>query len=223
MKAMILAAGRGQRMLPLTQNQPKPMLDVNGKPLITYHLRALAKAGVKDVVINLSYLVDQVQDYLGDGKDYGVKIHYSVEAEPLETGGGIFKALPHFQNEPFIVINGDVWTDYPLETLKNKLNGHKAHLVLVDNPEHHINGDFYLQSNFIVPQGDTRLTYAGLGVYHPDLFANARTEKFPLLSVLRPAIEEHQVSGEHYQGLWLDVGTPERLQLLNSKQFSINA
>jgi len=215
MKAMILAAGRGERMRPLTETIPKPLLRVGGQCLIEYHLHALARAGVHDIVINYSWLGQQIVDYLGSGQRYGVAIVYSDESgAPLETAGGIIQALPLLDCEPFILINGDIWTDYDFSHLPRTLNG-KAHLVLVDNPAHHPAGDFALQSHILKNNGD-KLTYSGIGVYSPALFVGLTAGVRPLAPLLRAAIERGEISGEWYRGQWWDVGTPARLQQLDS-------
>lgn len=212
MKAMILAAGKGERMRPLTLHTPKPLLPVAGQPLIEYHLRALAAAGFTEVVINHAWLGQQIEDHLGDGSRFGLSIRYSPEGEPLETGGGIFKALPLLGEAPFLLVNGDVWTDYDLSRLRAPLQG-LAHLVLVDNPSHHGGGDFRLQGAQVVDGDDApgTLTFSGLSVLHPALFEGCRPGAFKLAPLLRQAMAAGQVSGEHYQGRWVDVGTQERL------------
>lgn len=212
MKAMILAAGKGERMRPLTLHTPKPLLPVAGQPLIEYHLRALAAAGFTEVVINHAWLGQQIEEHLGDGSRFGLSIRYSPEGEPLETGGGIFKALPLLGEAPFLLINGDVWTDYDLARLRTPLQG-LAHLVLVDNPGHHGRGDFRLQGSQVVDGDDApgTLTFSGLSVLHPALFEGCRPGAFKLAPLLRQAMAAGQVSGEHYQGRWVDVGTQERL------------
>ncbi|MBK5002734.1 nucleotidyltransferase family protein [Pseudomonas sp. S31] len=212
MKAMILAAGKGERMRPLTLHTPKPLLPVAGQPLIEYHLRALAAAGFTEVVINHAWLGQQIEDHLGDGSRFGLSIRYSPEGEPLETGGGIFRALPLLGEAPFLLINGDVWTDYDLARLRTPLQG-LAHLVLVDNPGHHGRGDFRLQGSQVVDGDDApgTLTFSGLSVLHPALFEGCRPGAFKLAPLLRQAMAAGQVSGEHYQGRWVDVGTQERL------------
>jgi len=214
MKAMILAAGRGARMQPLTDKTPKPLLKVGEHRLIEYHLFALAKAGFGDAVINVSHCAQQIMDQLGDGQRYGLKIHYSIEPMDggLETGGGIFKALPLLGDQPFLVVNSDIQTNFDFATLKNSLNQALAHLVLVDNPEFHPDGDFYLTNNQVTEHQGTRLTFAGIGVYHPQLFDGCKPGKFPLVQLLHQAIKQQQVTGEHHQGHWLDVGTPNRYQ-----------
>ena len=214
MKAMILAAGRGERMRPLTDTCPKPLLQVGNKRLIEYHIEALAAAGVESIIINLAYLGEQIQHYLGDGSRYGVKILYSPEAEALETGGGIFKALPLLGDDPFILVNGDVWADYDFSTLPKQISG-MAHLIMVANPEHNPSGDFSLSDNLLSATGDNKLTYSGIGVYHPHLFAGCEPGRFPLAPLLKKAMDEKQISGEYYRGKWVDVGTPQRLQELD--------
>lgn len=210
MKAMILAAGRGERMRPLTDTIPKPLIPVAGKPLIVHHLERLAQQGFQDVVINVSYLAEQIQTALGDGQQWGVNILYSYEAQALETGGGIFQALPLFGTDPFLVINGDVWTDYPLAALRDRTVS-LAHLVLVDNPSHHPQGDFYLIGQRVVNGGEQRLTFSGIGIYHPHLFNECRPGAFRLAPLLFAAINTGNISGEHYTGVWHDIGSPERL------------
>lgn len=213
MRAMILAAGRGERMRPLTDHTPKPLLPVAGKPLIEYHIEALARAGVDSIVINVAWLGQQIVDTLGSGERFGVELRFSRE-EPaaLETAGGIHRALPLLGDEPFVVVNGDVWTDYPLAGLTQPAG--LAHLVLVDNPPHHEQGDFVLDDGRIVDGGGQRLTFSGIGVYHPSLFAGLPDGPQPLGPLLRAAIARGQVSGEHYRGRWVDVGTPARLEQL---------
>jgi len=214
MKAMILAAGRGERMRPLTDTTPKPLLSAGGKRLIEYHLEALAKAGFDEIVINHAHLGEQIEEVLGNGERYGVSIRYSAEGKALETGGGIFRALPLLGKEPFLVINGDVWCDYPLERLRNR-SIQQAHLILVDNPPQHPEGDFVLRDGQVLDEQGARLTFSGIGVYHPILFAGCMDGAFALAPLLRRAMEEGAVSGEHYQGRWFDIGTPERLQQLD--------
>ncbi|MDH5547265.1 MAG: nucleotidyltransferase family protein [Gammaproteobacteria bacterium] len=214
MKAMILAAGRGERMRPLTDNIPKPMLELGGKTLIEYHLDSLKEAGVSEFVINLAYLGEKIVEKLGDGSDYGVSIEYSREGEALETGGGIFKALPLLGEEPFILVNGDVWTDFPFATFTNR-KIEEAHLVMVSNPEHHPRGDFFFENDRVYAEGQPRLTYSGIGIYHPQLFKNCSPGRFPLAPLLRAAMARNAVSGEHYAGIWSDIGTPERLYALD--------
>jgi len=213
-KAMILAAGRGERMRPLTDHTPKPLLEVGGKALIEHLIEALATAGFHELVINTAHLGAQLPARLGDGGRYGVAIEWSPEPEgALETGGGIMQALPRL-GERFVVVNGDIWTDYPFVRLR-QVPAVLAHLVLVDNPLHHAHGDFALNDGRVAVEGRTRLTFSGIGVYHRDLFRDCRPGKFPLAPLLRVAMGENQVSGEHYRGRWVDIGTPERLQELD--------
>ncbi|HQU15258.1 MAG: mannose-1-phosphate guanylyltransferase [Chromatiales bacterium 21-64-14] len=211
MKAMILAAGRGERMRPLTDHTPKPLLPVAGRGLIEYQVEALVRAGFTDLVINLAHLGEQIRRVLGDGARYGASIRYSTEGPAaLNTGGGILNALPLLAPDPFLVINGDLWTDYPYGQLPRAPEG-LAHLVLVDNPPHHPGGDFALCDAKVVGGGGHRLTFSGIGVYRPALFAAEAPGVFPLAPVLRRAMDLGHVSGEHYRGQWVDVGTPERL------------
>lgn len=212
MKAMILAAGKGERLRPLTLHTPKPLIRAGGRPLIEYHLRALAAAGFTEIVINHAWLGQQIEDHLGDGSRFGVSIQYSAEGEPLETGGGIFKALPLLGDNPFVVVNGDIWTDYDFAGLRQPVVG-LAHLVLVDNPAHHTAGDFYLNGAQVldaVPGVDT-LTYSGIAVLSPALFSGAQAGAFKLAPLLRNAMAAGAVTGERLQGQWVDVGTHERL------------
>ncbi len=212
MRAMILAAGKGERMRPLTLTTPKPLISVAGVPLIEYHLRALARAGIEDVVINHAWLGEKIEAHLGDGERFSLHITYSRESQPLETGGGIFRALPHLGDEPFVVVNGDVFTDYDFANMPQTLDG-LAHLVLVDNPEHHPEGDFLLQDGQVqVPSTSVdTLTYSGIAVLHPQLFADSAAGAFKLAPLLRFAMRDGDVSGEQFDGHWIDVGTPERL------------
>ncbi|MBM6447795.1 MULTISPECIES: N-acetylmuramate alpha-1-phosphate uridylyltransferase MurU [Pseudomonas] len=212
MKAMILAAGKGERMRPLTLTTPKPLVRAGGVPLIEYHLRALAAAGFDEIVINHAWLGQQIEDYLGDGSRYGVHIQYSPEGEPLETGGGIFRALPLLGDEAFVVVNGDIWTDYDFSVLHQPIVG-LAHLVLANNPDHHPAGDFQLidgQVRDAQPDVAT-LTYSGIAVLHPQLFEGCSAGAFKLAPLLRSAMANGQVSGERLNGQWVDVGTHERL------------
>lgn len=217
MKAMILAAGRGERMRPLTDTVPKPLLQVGGKPLIAYTIELLKAGGIDEIVVNYAHLGQQIVDYLGDGNEFGVSIQYSDESSgALETGGGIYKALSLLDDRPFVVINSDVWTDFPIERLPRELPG-LAHLVMVDNPSHHADGDFYLEQTMVNLNQGRKLTFSGIGVYSPRLFDGVTGNKFPLAPILRDAIVKKQVTGEYYQGKWLDVGTPERLEALNEQ------
>ncbi|UUW70468.1 N-acetylmuramate alpha-1-phosphate uridylyltransferase MurU [Pseudomonas oryzihabitans] len=210
MKAMILAAGKGERMRPLTLTRPKPLIEVNGRPLIEHHIQALAAAGITDLVINHAWLGDQLEAVLGDGSRLGVSIRFSAEGEPLETGGGIFRALPLLGSEPFMLINGDIRTDVDFAALALPA-GCLAHLVLVDNPVHHPSGDFGLVDGQITLEALEKLTYSGIAVLHPQLFSECTAGAFKLVDVLRPAIVAGQVSGQRLAGRWVDVGTLERL------------
>jgi N-acetyl-alpha-D-muramate 1-phosphate uridylyltransferase len=215
LKVMILAAGRGERMRPLSDTTPKPLLEAGGKPIIVHLIERLVRAGLRELVINHSHLGEQIEQSLGTGDRYGARILYShEEGGGLETGGGIFKALPLIKSDPFAVINGDIWTDFPFERLLHPLKG-LAHLVLVDNPPQHSQGDFSLLDGRVDASGETRLTFSGIGVYARDMFAGCRPGKFPLAPLLRAAMEHGQVSGEHYTGLWRDIGTPARLKGLD--------
>lgn len=225
MKAMVLAAGRGERMRPLTLDRPKPLLEVAGMPLIGHHLHALAMAGIRDVVVNLSWLGDQIRSALGDGSRYNVRIQYSEEGpEPLETGGGIFRALPLLGSGPFMVLNGDVWTDFPYAKLRESLRpADLAHLVLVENPAHNPRGDFTLRSGRIVEETDgpaaerERLTFSGVGIYRPELFSACKDGAFKLAPLLRAAARSDRVGGELHDGEWMDIGTPLRLEELDRR------
>ncbi len=217
---MILAAGRGERMRPLTDNLPKPLLKVADKMLIEYHLEKLKSAQITDVVINHAWLGNKIEQALGDGSRYGLNITYSAETEALETAGGIINALPLLRGvndeaDAFIVINGDIYCDYDISILPSTLSG-LAHLVLVNNPPHNPQGDFVLKTTGAVEtEGDNKLTFSGIGVYHPDLFKDYPNGKLALVPILRKAMEQHQVTGESHQGIWHDIGTPERLSELD--------
>ena len=215
MKAMILAAGRGERMRPLTDRAPKPLLEAAGKPLIQYHIEALREAGFTELVVNHAHLGAQIVARLGDGRAFGVRIDYSPEpGGALETGGGIRQALPLLGEGAFVVVNADIWTDYPYRRLRREPEG-LAHLVLVDNPDYHRDGDFQLNVDQVSAEGDTRLTFSGIGLYRPELFAAVPQGRFPLAPLLRSAMQAGQVSGEHYRGRWMDIGTAERLAELD--------
>lgn len=217
MKVMLLAAGRGERMRPLTDTTPKPLLKAGPRTLIEHHLHALAAAGHRDIVINVAWLGEQIQRLVGDGRRYGVSVQYSEEPyPPLETAGGIVQALPLLGAAPFAVINADIWTDYPFTRLPTQIEG-QAHLILVDNPEHHRQGDFALANHFVLSEGETRYTYSGMGVYHPRMFASLAPGRRPLAPLLREAMKQQQVTGEHYPGCWHDIGTPERLAELDAQ------
>ncbi|MEJ2576362.1 MAG: nucleotidyltransferase family protein [Gammaproteobacteria bacterium] len=214
--AMILAAGRGERMRPLTDRLPKPLLEVGGKALIVWHIERLAAAGLRRIVINHAHLGHLIEQTLGDGGRWGVSIRYSAEGEgrALETGGGIFHALPLLGDGPFLVVNGDIWTDVDPGALA--LAGEDlAELLLVDNPPHHPEGDFRLIGDRVAAEGRPRLTFAGVGVYRPGLFAGCRPGAFPLAPLLRAAMAAGRVGGQHHLGGWVDVGTPARLAQLD--------
>lgn len=232
MKAMILAAGRGLRMRPLTDETPKPLLEVNGQSLIVYQIKALAKIGVRDIVINISYLAEKIQSALGNGSQFNVNIIYSFEKEALDTGGGIFRALPFLGEEPFIILSSDIFTSYPLVQLLNRINhGNKhlnktlAHLVMVPNPIYYPVGDFAMQINkdseeygLLLREGKEKLTFGSIGVLQPRLFQDypiPGNSIFPIGPVLFEAIDQGLVTGECYKGLWFNVGTPEQLSELN--------
>lgn len=218
MRAMILAAGLGTRLRPLTLHTPKPLLEVGGKPLIVWHIEALARAGVADIVINTAWLGDKLVDALGDGSQFGVKISWSHEDEPLETAGGIQKALPLLGSEPFILVNGDVWTRFDLTALVHKALGEDlGHLVLVQNPLQHPHGDFVLENGRITQHGKQKLTFAGISLLSPKLFESLSAGKAPLAPILRQAMDAGQISGECLQTHWVDVGTIERLAELDQQ------
>ena len=219
MKAMILAAGRGERMRPLTDHIPKPLLKVGGKSLIVWHLERLAKAGFKEVVINHAHLGEQIEQVLGDGSVWGLNVQYSPETSALETAGGIANALPLLGDAPFLVVNGDVFTEIDFGALQ-LVSPNLAHLVMVDNPPQHPDGDFVVDSGKVTNQGNHKLTFSGIGIYHPALFVDVeRGQAAKLAPLLRSAMIKGLVTGEHYQGIWHDIGTPERLSFLD-KQLS---
>ena len=227
MKALVFAAGLGERMRPLTDHTPKPLLQAGGKPLIAWHLEKLAAVGVTEVVVNTSWLADRFPAALGDGSRWGLRLHYSHEgAVPLETGGGMLHALPLLGDAPFIAVNGDIWTDYDFARLPRQPRG-DAHLVLVDNPAHHPQGDFAPGADGLLSSdGATKLTFSGIGVYRPRFLTDWRAAigdvpgadetppRFRLAPLLRAAMDRGAVSGEHHAGRWTDVGTPQRLQEL---------
>jgi MurNAc alpha-1-phosphate uridylyltransferase len=217
MRAMLLAAGRGERMRPITDSTPKPLVQVGGRPLIAWHLAALARAGIREVVINLSWLGAQVRATLGDGRDYGVSITYSDEGPvPLETGGGIFRAVPLLGPGPFLVVNADIWTDIDFAALALEEHAH-ARLLLIPNPPHHPRGDFGLEGDLVVTRDTDRYTYSGVGVYRPEFFGGCTSGRFPLLPLLNRAIAAGLVRGEVHRGEWCDVGTVERLASLDAR------
>jgi N-acetyl-alpha-D-muramate 1-phosphate uridylyltransferase len=217
MKAMILAAGRGERMRPLTDSKPKSLLEVRGKALIVRLIEALAHAGLRDLVINHAYLGRMIETSLGDGARFGARIRYSPEAEALETAGGIAKALPLLGDEAFVVVNGDIFCDFDFGVLARHALGEKlAHLVLVANPPHHPQGDFFLDGAEVGTSGEHMWTFSGIGLYRPALFASVTPgAKGQLAPLLRAAMAHKRVTGEVHRGMWHDVGTPERLAALN--------
>lgn len=215
MKAMILAAGRGLRMQPLTDHTPKPLLNLRGEPLIVHMIKNLAANGFADIVINISHLADQFIAVLGNGEQFNVNIQYSHEPEALETGGGIIKALPLLGTKPFLVVSADIWTRYPFIQLHNQSNTELAHLVLVPNPSFHLEGDFALYENKISAKHSPKYTYGNIGVFHPNIFKNLLPNYLPLFQLLRPLINDKQISGEIYQGEWDNIGTADQLKKLN--------
>lgn len=214
---MILAAGRGERMRPLTDHTPKPLLQVGGKPLIVWHLEHLANAGFREVVINHAHLGKQIEDALGNGSQWGLSIAYSPETVALETAGGIVKALPLLGDAPFLVVNADIFTDIDFARLRNVLQGQElAHLVMIDNPPQHSEGDFAYSAGRIKLEGASMLTFSGVAVYSPRMFAGLPDDvPAKLAPLLRQAIEKGEVGGEYHHGIWHDVGTPQRLAVLN--------
>ena len=232
MKAMILAAGEGRRMRPLTEHLPKPLLPVGGVPLIERHIVNLAAAGITEIVVNMSYLADKVSTFLGSGDQWGVEVVTSYEEAPLETAGGIVQALPLLGDKPFLVVNGDVYTDYPLDRLRDyPVASCGAHLVWVDNPPHHPEGDFMLSDGRVIaevgasgdlqptalPDAAAAVTFSGIGCYSPAFFAGCQPGKQPLKPLMVSAMQADLLSGEHYPGEWQDVGTPERLAILDNR------
>ncbi|MEM7053859.1 MAG: N-acetylmuramate alpha-1-phosphate uridylyltransferase MurU [Pseudomonadota bacterium] len=221
MRAMILAAGRGERMRPLSDSVPKPLLAVGGKPMILHHIERLHQAGFEQIVINLGWLGHLIEAELGNGRQYGVSIRYSHEPEgALETAGGIAFARPLLGGQPFLVINSDIWIDYPLERLYEFNPDGDAHLVFVDNPAHHPEGDFAIIEGRACLHGQPKFTYSGLGVYRPQLLDDIPDRPWPLRPVLDRAIAENRISAEHHAGQWLDIGTPERLHEAELRFFS---
>ena len=217
MRAVILAAGKGERMRPLTLAKPKPLLEVCGTTLIEHHIHNLKKAGFTKIIINVSWLAQQIMTKLGDGNQYGVEIRYSYEGnEPLETGGGLFKALPLIGNQPFLVVNADIKTDFDFSSLKNQ-SPELAHLIMIKNPEHNINGDFSIENNAFLSSNSSskKHTYSGIGVYNPELFKECSHGKFSVVPLLKQAMLQNQVTGTLYQGQWDDIGNIERLIAIN--------
>ena len=220
MKAMILAAGRGERMRPLTDHTPKPLLPVAGKPLIVWHIERLARAGFRELVINHAHLGEQIEALLGSGDAWGLRIAYSPEPPgALETAGGIANALPLLGDTPFLVVNGDIYCDWDFSRAADLLTADRlAHLVLIDNPPHHPAGDFTLDNGTVGRGEQNRLTFSGIGVYRPALFAGiARGTPAKLAPLLRNAIDAGKIGGERHAGRWVDVGTPERLAALDAE------
>lgn len=217
MKAMLLAAGRGERLRPITDSLPKPLVPVGGRPLIAWHLTALARAGIREVVINLSWLAERLRAALGDGSEWGVSIKWSEEGPvPLETGGGIYRAVPLLGPGPFLVVNADIWTDIDFAALALE-EGALAHLVLVPNPPHNMRGDFGLEGDEVVSRETDRFTYSGVGLFRPQFFDGCTAERFPLLPLLNRAISARRLRGELHRGAWSDVGTAERLAQLEAR------
>lgn len=216
---MVLAAGRGERMRPLTDREPKPLLKVGGRRLIEHHLSRLAAGGFREVVINTAWLGDMIPAALGSGAQFGLAITYSHERpEALETGGGIFQALPLLGSGPFLLVNGDVWTDMDFGALRRPPpTGSLAHLVLVPNPPQHARGDFRLEQGWVSEDEGLRHTYSGVGIYRPEFFEGCVPGRFPLLPLLRRAIARHALSGEIFNGRWYDIGTAERLASLDAE------
>ena len=211
MQAMILAAGKGERMMPLSLHTPKPLLQVGGKPLLQYHIESLVAASVDKIVINTGRLGEKIQAWFRDGDSFGVHIHYSHEGdEPLGTGGGIRKALPLLGDAPFILVNGDIWTEFDYRNLPAHPGG-LAHLIMVDNPPHNSGGDFALKDGLLSTAGQTLHTYSGIGVYDPQIFSGTDSRLFSLVPLLKQAMLNQQVSGQYFKGKWFDIGTPERL------------
>lgn len=223
---MLLAAGRGERLRPITDTLPKPLVEIAGKPLIVYHLEALARAGIGEVVVNLSWLGEKIRAALGDGSRFGVRIAYSEEGPvPLETGGGIHRALPLLGPGPFLVVNSDIWTDLDFGGAPALEDGADAHLVLAPNPAHHTRGDFGLEGDLVVERDSGRVayTYTGIGVYRPELFEGCAPGKFPLLPLLRRAIAARRLRGTVHRGEWLDIGSPDRLAWLDARERAARA
>lgn len=215
---MILAAGRGERMRPLTDSTPKPLLQVGGKPLIEWHIESLARAGIRELVVNHAHLGAQIEAHLGDGSRFGVSIHYSPEVEALETAGGIANALALLGDAPFAVVNGDVFCDFDFSLLNDAAKKYSTYLVLVNNPPQHPAGDFFLQGEMVRSTGPAMLTFSGIGVYRPEFFAAiSKGSKVKLAPLLRAAMDRGTVGGMHHTGRWVDVGTPQRLAELNDE------
>lgn len=218
MKVMILAAGRGERMRPLTDTLPKPLLEVGSKPLILWHIEKLIKNGFKDIVINIAHFGYKIPEALGDGSKYDANISYSDEQDSgaLESAGGIKKALTLLGNEPFLVVNGDIFCDYEFDS-NFELGDNLAHLILVKNPEHNRNGDFGLNDTLVLNEDNIQYTFSGIGYYNPKLFSGVESGKSALAPLLREAIKEKKISGSIHNGYWHDIGTPQRLKDINKK------
>jgi len=223
MRAMILSAGRGERMRPLTDKIPKSLLEVNGKPLIQYHVENLVQSGIVDIVINHAVFGDQIEDCLGDGKYWDARIVYSPEDdEPLDTAGGIVKALPLLGGESFLTVNADIWTDFSFQQFSGlrrdrsdeDSSNRLAHIILVDNPAHNLQGDFSLDGDMVLNEGEPMLTFSGISIFTPEFFEDCSTGNASLAPMIRQAAAQGQVTGSHYRGEWRDIGTPERLQAL---------
>jgi MurNAc alpha-1-phosphate uridylyltransferase len=222
MKAMILAAGRGYRMQPLSDHVPKPLLSIGKTTLIEHLILGLKEAGFKYLIINVAYLGDKIVSMLGNGRKLGVTIQYSRESpKALETGGGIFNALPLLGTEPFVLVNGDIWTDYPFNRLQFEPNG-LAHLILVDNPFYSPEGDFCLHNGWVYNSGEKMLTYGCISILRPELFQNCKSGRFPLAPLIRKACNLNKVTGEYYNGCWHNIGTPEQLEQLETELGTIN-
>jgi MurNAc alpha-1-phosphate uridylyltransferase len=217
MKAMILAAGRGERLRPLTDKTPKPLIKVAGKSLIEYHLQSLSASGFNEIIINTAWLAEKIHHEVGDGSDYGVSIRYSDEGKALETAGGIIRALPLLGDKPFLVVNGDIWCDYDFSKLPEPGGNQLAHLILVNNPEHNQSGDFALHNGLVKTSGDAMYTYSGIGIFSPAFFTDQPSGPLPLGPIIREQCQNDLVSGELYEGLWTDAGTVERLQQLEKQ------
>lgn len=216
MRAMILAAGRGERLRPLTDHTPKPLVEVAGQTLISYHLQHLAQAGFREVVINIAHLGEKIKMAVGDGSQWGLQIHYSAEPEnALDTGGGIRQALQWLGNTPFAVINADIFTDYPMARLRAVKCNH-AHVIMVANPAHHPQGDWGINVGRMDPDGEPRFTFSGISVYHPHFFESTDAGRFSVVPMLVDAARQKHITAELYRGIWHDIGTPERLQNLRN-------
>lgn len=217
MRAMILAAGRGERLRPLTDHTPKPLIGVGGQTLISYHLQHLAQAGFREVVINISHLGEKIHSTLGDGSEWGLQVQYSTEPEQaLDSGGGIQQALQWLGNAPFAVINADIFTAYPFTRLRAVKCNH-AHVIMVPNPTHHPQGDWGINGGRMDPDGDPRFTFSGISVYHPRFFESAQAGRFSVVPMLVAAARQKYITAELYQGDWHDIGTAERLESLRQR------